>query len=130
MPSLATSLEIYWDLDDLIDSVIEGRGKYTDLHKIIQDVFKLGKAKHLKYSKLSAKNAILFATHILDPRYKALMIVIMMPNQRDELITMTKNYMIIEWPALGEVQLPDLPPELDPERPEGMSIAYWRAFLT
>jgi len=124
MPSLATSLEIYWDLDNLIDSVIEGRGKYADLHKIIQDAFKLGKAKHLKYSKLSAKNAMLFAAHILDPRCKASMITIMMPNQRDELITMTKNYMITEWPALGEVQLPDLPPELDPERPEGMLITY------
>jgi hypothetical protein len=124
MPSLATSLEIYWDLDDLIDSVIKGRGKYTDLYKIIQDVFKLGKAKHLKYSKLSAKNAMLFAAHILDPCYKALMITMMMPNQRDELIIITKNYMITEWPALSKVQLPDLPPELDPERPEGMLITY------
>ena len=92
-------------------------------------MFKLGKAKHLKYSKLSTKNAMLFTAYILDPHYKALMITIMMPNQRNELITMTKNYMIIEWPALGEVQLPDLPPKLDPERPEGMSIIYWRAFL-
>ena len=103
MPSLATSLEIYQDLDDLINSVIEGRGKYIDLYKIIQDAFKLGKAKHLKYSKLSAKNAMLFTAYILDPRYKASMITMMMPNQRDELITMTKNYMITEWPALGKV---------------------------
>ncbi len=80
MPSLATSLEIYQDLDDLIDSVIESRGKYIDLYKIIQDTFKLGKAKHLKYSKLSAKNAMLFAAHILDPYYKASIITIMMPN--------------------------------------------------
>ena len=80
MPSLAISLEIYQDLDDLINSVIEGRGKYIDLYKIIKDVFKLGKAKHLKYSKLSAKNAILFIAYILDPYYKVLIIAIIMPN--------------------------------------------------
>ncbi len=43
-------------------------------------MFKLGKAKYLKYSKLSTKNTILFIAYILDPCYKALMIAIMMPN--------------------------------------------------
>ena len=52
-----------------------------------------------------------------------------MPNQHDKLITMTKNYMITEWPALSEVQLLDLPPKLDPKQLEGMLIAYWRVFL-
>ena len=80
MPLLATSLEIYQDLDDLINSIIKGRGKYIDLYKIIKDVFKLGKAKHLKYSKLSTKNAILFTAYILDPCYKASIIAIIMPN--------------------------------------------------
>jgi len=43
-------------------------------------VFKLGKAKHLKYSKLSTKNAILFTAYILDPCYKASIIAIIIPN--------------------------------------------------
>jgi hAT family C-terminal dimerisation region len=129
MPSLAMSLEIYWDLDDLLDNVINGKEKYAELDPIIQDAFKSGKSKHLKYSKLSAKNAMLFAAHILDPRCKASMIAMMMPNQRVEMLKMVKKYMITEWPALDEVQLPDIQPELDTERPEGMSIAFWRMLL-
>jgi hypothetical protein len=129
MPSLAMSLEIYWDLDDLLDNVIEGKEKYAELDPIIRDAFKSGKAKHLKYSKLKAMNAMLFAAHILDPCCKASMIAMMMPNQRDELLKMAKEYMITEWPALDEVQLPETPPELGAERPEGMSIAYWRMLL-
>ncbi len=53
----------------------------------------------------------------------------MMPNQRDELLTMVKKYMISEWPALEEVQLPETTPELSAERPEGMSLAYGRMIL-
>jgi hypothetical protein len=129
MPSLAMSLEIYWDLDDLLDNVIEGKEKYAELDPIIRDAFKSGKAKHLKYSKLKAMNAMLFAAYILDPCCKALMIAIMMPKQRDELLKMAKEYIITEWPALDEVQLPETPSELGAERPEGMLIAYWRMLL-
>jgi hypothetical protein len=35
MPSLAISLEIYWDLDDLLDNVIKGKEKYAELDPII-----------------------------------------------------------------------------------------------
>ena len=94
MPSLAISLEIYWDLDDLLDNVIKGKEKYTELDPIIRDAFKSGKAKHLKYSKLKAMNAMLFAAHILDLCCKASMIAMMMPNQRDELLKMAKEYII------------------------------------
>jgi hypothetical protein len=87
----------------LLDNVIEGKEKYIELDLIIRDVFKSGKAKHLKYSKLKARNAMLFAAYILDPRYKASMITIMMPNQRDKLLTMAKKYMITEWLALDKV---------------------------
>jgi hypothetical protein len=80
----------------LLNNVIEGNKKYTELDLIIRDAFKLNKAKHLKYFKLTAKNAMLFITYILDPRYKASMIAMIMPNQRDELLTMIKNYMTIE----------------------------------
>jgi hypothetical protein len=107
----------------LLDNVIKGNEKYTELDLIIKDAFKLGKAKHLKYSKLTAKNAMLFAAHILDPRCKASMITIMMPNQRDELLTIVKNYMTIEWLALAKVQLHDTPPKENTKRLDGMSIA-------
>jgi hypothetical protein len=127
MPSLARSLEVYWDLDDLLDKVIGGQDKYGELDPIIRNAFKAGKAKHVKYTKLKAKNAMLFAAHILDPRCKTSMIADMMPDQRDAIVSMVKKYMITEWPALAEVQILGLQPEPFIERPNGMSIAHWKA---
>ncbi|KAH8589123.1 ribonuclease H-like domain-containing protein, partial [Bisporella sp. PMI_857] len=127
MPSLARSLEVYWDIDDLLDKVIGGKDKYGELDPTIRDAFKAGKAKHLKYTKLKAKNAMIFAAHILDPRCKTSMIADMMPGQCDTIISMVKKYMITEWPALAEVQIPDLQPVPFIERPDGMSIAHWKA---
>jgi hypothetical protein len=127
MPSLARSLEVYWDLDDLLDKVIGGKDKYGELDPTIRDAFKAGKAKHLKYTKLKAKNAMIFVAHILDPRCKTSMIADMMPGQCDTIISMVKKYMITEWPALAEVQIPDLQPVPFIERPDGMSIAHWKA---
>jgi hypothetical protein len=103
MPSLTGSLEVYWDLDDLLDKVIGGQDRYRELDPVIRDAFKAGKAKHLKYTKLKAKNAMLFAAHILDPRCKTSMIADMMPDQRDAIVSVVKKYMITEWPALAEV---------------------------
>jgi hypothetical protein len=80
----------------LLDNVIKGKEKYIELNLIIRDVFKLGKAKHLKYSKLKARNAMLFIAYILDPCYKALIITIIMPNQRNKLLIIAKKYIITE----------------------------------
>jgi hypothetical protein len=81
MPSLGRSLEMYWDVVDLLDKVIAAQGKYAELDPNIRDAFKAGKSKHLKYTKLKAKNAMLFAAHTLDPRYRISMIANMMPDQ-------------------------------------------------
>jgi hypothetical protein len=87
----------------LLDNVIKGKEKYIELDLIIRDIFKSGKAKHLKYSKLKARNAMLFVAYILDPCYKASIITIIMPNQRDKLLTIAKKYIITEWLALNKV---------------------------
>jgi hypothetical protein len=71
---------MYWDLDNLLETVTTAQGKYTELDPIIWDMFKAGKAKHLKYTKLKAKNAMLFAAHILDPHCKISMIMDMTPD--------------------------------------------------
>jgi hypothetical protein len=94
----------------LLDKAIGGKEKYRALDPTIRDAFKACKAKQLKYTKLKAKNAIIFAAHILDPRCKTSVIADMMPDQRDAIVSMVKKYMITEWPALAEVQIPDLQP--------------------
>lgn len=55
------------------------------------------------------------------------MIADMMPDQRDAIVSMVKKYMISEWLALAEVQIPDLQPVPFVERPDGMSIAHYKA---
>jgi hypothetical protein len=53
MPSLARGLEMYWDLDDLLETVTAAQGKYAELDLIIRDAFKVSKAKHLSPAILS-----------------------------------------------------------------------------
>ena len=130
MPSLARSLEMYWDLDDLLETVTTAQGKYAELDPIIRNAFKAGKAKHLKYSKLKAKNAMLFAAHILDPRCKISMIANMMPDRSDAVLSMVKKYMTTEWPSVAEIKTPDLQALVSIERPDGVSIAHWKAIQT
>ncbi len=127
MPSLARSLEMYWDLDDLLETVITAQGKYVKLDLIIQDAFKASKAKHLKYTKLKSKNAILFAVYILDPRYKTSMITTIMLEKSEEILRMVKKYITTKWPSLTEINMPDLQPKASTERPNGVSIIYQKA---
>jgi hypothetical protein len=49
MPSLARSLEIYWDLEDLPLQVVEGKGQYAELNTPTRLAFQKGQAKHVKY---------------------------------------------------------------------------------
>ena len=74
MPSLARSLELYQDLDNLLRQVINGEGKYADLNVTIRASFKAGEAKYVKYQDKLTKNAMIYAAYILNPRYKTLMI--------------------------------------------------------
>jgi hypothetical protein len=32
MPSISKSLEIYWDLEELLNSVINGEGKFSEVN--------------------------------------------------------------------------------------------------
>ncbi|KAH7418899.1 hypothetical protein BKA64DRAFT_564997, partial [Cadophora sp. MPI-SDFR-AT-0126] len=70
MPSISQSLDIYWDLEALLDNVIEGVSDFTALNISIQNAFSKGKAKHVTYIKKLDNQIMLFAAHILDPRYK------------------------------------------------------------
>jgi hypothetical protein len=80
----------------LLNNIIKDNKKYIELDLIIKDAFKSGKVKHLKYFKLIVKNAILFIAYIFNLYYKASIITIIILNQRNELFTIVKNYIIIE----------------------------------
>jgi hypothetical protein len=59
-------------------------------------VFKAGKAKHLKYTKLKTKNAMLFVAYILDPCYKISIIANIIPDQFNAVLSMVKKYITTE----------------------------------
>jgi hypothetical protein len=129
MPSLVRSLELYWDLDDLLKQVVTGAGDYSQLDQSLRDAFKAGQKKYMVYDKKLESNSMIYAAHILDPRCKASMIKDMMPVQFDQIIDDVKHYFKTEWPAVAGQDAPNLehgPLELGTERPFGMSIAQWR----
>jgi hypothetical protein len=59
-------------------------------------MFKLSKAKHLKYFKLKTINTMFFTAYILDLCYKASIIAIIIPNQHNKLLKIVKEYIIIK----------------------------------
>ncbi|KAH6722005.1 hypothetical protein BKA61DRAFT_568563 [Leptodontidium sp. MPI-SDFR-AT-0119] len=126
MPSLVRSLELYWDLDDLLKQVVTGAGDYSQLDQSLRDAFKAGQEKYIVYDKKLESNSMIYAAHILDPRYKASMIKDMMPAQFDQIIDDVKHYFKTEWLAVAGQDAPNLEHallELGAERPFGMSIA-------
>ena len=48
-----------------------------------------------------AKHLMLYATHILDPRYRMSSIKALIPNKIDELHAAASGFLIKEWPELG-----------------------------
>jgi hypothetical protein len=68
--SLARSLEIYWDLDNLLYNVSAGNGIYAELNTLLRNAFKAGQIKYLKYKLKLEENSMIYAAYILDPRYR------------------------------------------------------------
>src|SRR6266487_4782120 len=108
MPSIVRSLEKYWDLDDLLEQVSIGTGDFKDLDQSLQKAFESGRRKYVKYSKKLEKNALIYITHILDPRYRGAMIKNMMPDQFDEVIHSATTFFHAEWPQLAKDDMPTL----------------------
>lgn len=93
MPEVGQSLEMYWDLDNLLDQVTNGVSNYAELDQSLRDAFATGRKKYIKYSRKPEKNALLYAAHILDPRYRTEMIKDMMPDQNSEVIQAATEYL-------------------------------------
>ena len=133
MPSIARSLEIYWDLEDLLNNVTSGSGRYSELDQSVRTAFQKGKAKHLKYVRKVEKFTMVYAAHILDPRCKTALITDMMQSKADGIITAVKQYFKTEWPETvvigtsATTSSSSAAGELPQIRPVDMSIARWKA---
>ena len=67
-------------MDDLLEQVTTGTGNFKDLDQSLRKAFKSGRRKYVKYFKKLEKNALIYAAHILNPRYRGAMIKNMMPD--------------------------------------------------
>jgi hypothetical protein len=104
--------------------VIDGCGIFSELDYSIRCAFKAGQEKHTKYMKDLLKNAMIYAAHALDPRYKTSMIKDIMEDRAETAITAIKKYFKREWPKLAvEDVLATLSLANSNVRPTGISLA-------
>lgn len=129
-PSLARTLEGYWDLDDLITKIRHGDGDYSHLDQTLRDAFKVGYKKYVKYAEMLDESPMTYAAHILDPRCRTTMIRDMMPVKAEKVLDTVREYFLENWPRLAIVENPVVTGDLaTASRPEGTSIAQWRGML-
>jgi hypothetical protein len=131
MPSIARSLELYWDLDDLMEKVTTGSGIYSELDQSVRVAFEKGKLKHMKYIRKLEKHTMLYAAHILDPRCRTPLIRDMMPDKAEIVLLAVQRYFKREWPQTGFAGTPvtasPLSTALPETRPASVSVARWKA---
>jgi hypothetical protein len=91
MPSVARSLELYWDLDDLMAKITTGSGIYLELGDSVKNAFKKGQAKHVKYIRKLEKDTMIYAAHILEPSCKSSMMIMVMGDKASAILTAVKK---------------------------------------
>jgi hypothetical protein len=70
-PTMTQSTAIYWDLDDIMDDVIERQGNYELINEQIRQAVIAGRKVLDKYTcKMDAETLIPYAAAVLDPRVK------------------------------------------------------------
>jgi hypothetical protein len=133
MPTISRSLEKYWELDELIRNVVEGKDKFIILDNSVKKAFSAARATYTTYRKECDTNSMLYAAHILDPRYRLSLILIeTSDDQLEDVLSRTKAFFAAEWPTTTATR--DASPALssssvssDSEsRPSGISSAVWR----
>jgi hypothetical protein len=71
MPTIFRSTEIYWDLDNHFDNIIEMQGPYAFVNTQIQEAARAGRAKLDEYTKkMDVETLIIYSAAILDPWVK------------------------------------------------------------
>jgi hAT family C-terminal dimerisation region len=70
-PTIFQSTEIYWDLDDYFDEIIEMQGTWASIDAKIQEAVRAGRQTLEAYTKkMDAETIIPYAAAVLDPRVK------------------------------------------------------------
>jgi hypothetical protein len=130
MPSITKSLEVYWELDILLNNVKDRVGIFSNLESTIRNAVIASITKNSKYQRKMEKHVLLFVAHILDPRHKAELIREQMPNDSYRIINLIRKFLKAEYRDLSPPQPSEL---LDPlaeaetaKKPLGMSAVAWR----
>ncbi len=70
-PTITQATAIYWDLDDIMDDVIEMKGNYELINEQIRQAVIAGRKALDEYtSKMDTETLIPYAAAVLDPRVK------------------------------------------------------------
>lgn len=70
-PTIFQTTEIYWDVDDHLDDIIEMQGSWGGVNTQIQEAAKEGRKKLDEYTKkMDTETIIPYAAAVLDPRVK------------------------------------------------------------
>lgn len=122
VPSLPEYLPIMWGLNDLIEEVTTGGEPYGDICEDLRRAFGFAKAKLDIYTEKTHESTIIFAAHVLDPRFKFTLIREQYGDEADQIIERVKSFFKREYPRTS------LPPvqEQPTERPPGMAIHHWQ----
>lgn len=127
-PSLSGSLDLYWELEEILNKVEGAQGIYSELDPTIRRAFIAGTRKHRIYYAKLEKNPMIYAAHILDPRCRTTVIKLMQQDKSVTILDDTRKYFLKEWPALmaQSVQLEDGGNEkILTERPFNMGPGQW-----
>jgi len=111
-------------LDDLLIRVSTSADIYTELDQSLQNTFKSGQSKYIKYASKLNDNSMLYAAYILNPHYRLLIIKAITLNSAN-IIENVKEYFLVEWSTLGSQDIPVFIGEVESSvvnRPPRMSL--------
>jgi hAT family C-terminal dimerisation region/Domain of unknown function (DUF4413) len=120
-PSIIESLQIYWNLDDLLDDVKNSKGDFSNVSREVQAAAGKAIRKLDKFTKKMDDNVLHYVACILDPRIKTRFITAQMSqSDAQHIIGEVRSFLKKEYPF-------EAPVSTQSERPSGMSERMWNA---
>jgi len=106
-PTIFQSTEIYWDLDDHFDEVIEMQGNWEHVDPQIQEAVRAGRKTLEDYTgKMDAETIIPYAAAVLDPRVKTYLLKAHLKEGAIDVIDHLRAHFNEISPAAAEVTPP------------------------
>lgn len=106
-----------------MEKVITGSGIYSEPDQSIRVTFEKGKLKQVKYIRNLEKHTMLYAAHILDPRFCTPLIIDMMPDNAEMVLLAVQRYFKREWLQIGFAGTPVTDSTLSIALPETRSVS-------